>query len=204
LLVDFLASLAWPASAVVVAVLFRDQVRSLLPRMRKAGPAGLEFDPDGPQGEGQENLLTSPTENRTGTDLPADPGIEEVEGYVRENIKDVPDQDKIRVLVRMVAVERLEKHFVRIYFNIFGSQIEALKLLNQSGGRTSLRGAAEKFAALQKLYAEFEDWTLERYISFLRVNQLIEEDSGSIYLTDIGRLFLHFLTKYGLSEERPL
>ncbi|QHO77810.1 hypothetical protein ACH79_39615 [Bradyrhizobium sp. CCBAU 051011] len=44
-LVDLVKAVAWPAAVFALGFLFRSDVRALFPRLKKAGPTGLEFDP---------------------------------------------------------------------------------------------------------------------------------------------------------------
>lgn len=44
LLAHFLVGVAWPVAAFAIAFLFRRDLKALLPRVRKAGPGGVELD----------------------------------------------------------------------------------------------------------------------------------------------------------------
>ena len=45
LLVDLAKAIAWPSAVFALGYMFRSDVRALFPRLTKAGPTGLEFDP---------------------------------------------------------------------------------------------------------------------------------------------------------------
>ncbi len=43
--VDLIKAIAWPSAVFALGFMFRSDVRALFPRLKKAGPTGLEFDP---------------------------------------------------------------------------------------------------------------------------------------------------------------
>ena len=54
LIFDLLKGLAWPVVVLVLVLLFRSKLQELIPRVKKAGPSGLEFDT-----QVQKNIPTS-------------------------------------------------------------------------------------------------------------------------------------------------
>src|SRR5437764_12763105 len=58
-LIDALKGLWWPLAAVIIAVVYKAEIRSLLPRLRKAGPTGVEFDPADAQKASAADVATA-------------------------------------------------------------------------------------------------------------------------------------------------
>ena len=63
-----------PIAAVIIAVVFKVEFRKLLPRLRRAGPTGVEFDP-----AGQQQAVT-PMNNPSPGQLRQFPGMVRTQG----------------------------------------------------------------------------------------------------------------------------
>jgi hypothetical protein len=121
-IVALLTGIAWPAAVVGIAFAYRSDIRSILPRLRKAGPTGIELDAvqlqqkeaktDAPPGE----LKALPGIGRT-------KAIEAIDRELHAALKIHDENSRIDILVRFLAQARLGPAFERIYRVIFGSQI---------------------------------------------------------------------------------
>lgn len=203
LITDLLKSVAWPVAAIVIAALFRSDLRTLLLRLRRAGPSGVEFDSSA-QRRSAQNISAANPEG-----LEALPGIERtvamtvVEKKLRNDLKAFDSDKHLDVALSALARSRLDTHFALVYNTIFGSQIVALKLLHQRNGNVSMKEAIEYFDDVKSKNDVFLDWSFDQYTNFLKLGFLIEEREGKILLTDIGVEFLSFLHRYRLSENKP-
>lgn len=128
----------------------------------------------------------------------------EVKQHIETSLKEIPPAQKVDVLTTSLARERLQKHFALAYANIFGSQIEALDMLNQRTGGIALSEARALFSKLQEKFPEFKDWTLQRYLSYLQNYVLINVSEDSVAITPIGRDFNGWLAATRLAKNRPL
>jgi hypothetical protein len=201
---EFLVAISWPIVVLIIALMFRADLGALIPRLKRAGPSGIEFDAAEQRKQAAEISQSNPAE------LKKIPGVQRtaasvgVEQKLREAINKIEQSERFDVVLAELASSRLETHFALTYNIIFGSQIRALRLLNERNGVVPVSEAHAYFEEVKANHGEFSDWTFEQYSNFLRVAYLIEERNNQVFLTDIGREFLFFILKYRLSEGKPL
>jgi hypothetical protein len=202
IVVDLLKQIAWPVAAFFIALLFRNELRSLLPKLRRLGPTGVEFE-----GSGQQV--------RAGTaSIPGD--LKELPGFTRSNAiadlerrlhnelnsSDHKIEDREHVLIRLLAEAQLVAHFEQTYRAIFGSQISALRELN-AAGKVSESRLHEFFESARNQYASlYEGYGYEQWIDFLVRQKLIKRLGNTIEITDTGRDFLVYMTLRGIPENK--
>lgn len=68
----------------------------------------------------------------------------------------------------------------------------------------SLSEASALFTELQEIHEELREWTLERYLSYLRNFQLIQADEKEVRLTPIGRDFVIWINASGAYKDKSL
>lgn len=189
---------AWPVAAYFAARLFRDELKSLLPRLRKLGPTGAEFE-----GKEQKGVISPDSKvelNKVSMAELRDPTAQAVENSILEALHSIPDENQVAVLVRGLTEARMLRAFERFYANIFGSQIEALQMLNS--GSVS---RAEAIKLLEELKAErgiLEGWNIDMYMGYLKTASFVVEEAGEYQITETGRSFLRFIVDNGLSTEK--
>jgi hypothetical protein len=105
-LIGALKGLWWPVAAVIIAAVYKVEIRSLLPRLRRAGPTGVEFDPAGQQ----QAAVTAannpaPGQLREFRGMMRTPAIERVERQLHANLAAMatPDDEKRDLLIRVLA-----------------------------------------------------------------------------------------------------
>lgn len=200
--VDLLKQIAWPVAAVVIASLFRGELRALLPKLRRVGPSGLEFDVE--QQQLRAAVVTAPGELKELPGLSRTPAMANVERVLHERLRQSKQEDREALLVRLLAQSHLETYFEQTYRLIFGSQITALKILNQ-GIKASEANAREHFETLKGLYPEvYKHYGYEQWLGFLLWRELVMRSDDTFQITDLGRDFLFYLTAKGLPENKPL
>ena len=202
---EFIATLvehlAWPVAIIVLAFAFRSRLGELLPRITKMGPAGVELTAAKQSTEASEELQAVEV-SRAELEPLSDPtaiAIEERNKQALDELSQEPAQRE-KILLRALTAQQLEKNFFQVYRGIFGSQIRALKLLNERP--VPINEAEEMFNKLKAADPALSDWSLELYLNYLRSWQLISEDRDRLVISPTGRSFLHFLVQHGLSEER--
>jgi hypothetical protein len=179
--------------------MFRSDVRALFPRLKKAGPTGLEFDPS-------RQVLSAVT--RELQELPGFPArtpmITKVETELHAELGIIDPEKQIDVLVRHLAVARLGRNFEQIYRVIFGSQIAGLKALaSASGGSTSREESASFFDGVKAKFPEFyEKNTFDEWIQYPKTAGVVTETGDQISITELGREFLLYLSAVQLSENK--
>jgi hypothetical protein len=200
LFVDLLKGIAWPVALIVIVYMFRAQLRELLPRVRKAGPTGVEI--------AEQELLkvTRWSGELKPLPVPRTNLIERVEMVLHEDLQRFPDAERVDLLVNRLAVARLATIFERAYGAIFGSQIRGLKALVASAGQASIADARKFFEeeklrtpALAETKVEFEGW-----IKYLVNFELVKIENDHVIIMDAGRDFVTYLHAVGLNENKSL
>jgi len=202
--VDLVKGLSWPVVVAVVLIYYRSEFGILIPRMTEAGPTGVKFGPAIKQME-EGNALSSVSKvNRSNVILPAPtPAVAIVEEIIQKNISEIEKDDQVRFLVRDLASARVTYSFERIYNIIFGSQIEALKRLNQNV-KVSVSDAQEFFNEYYKKNPDAYPYGFDGWVRFLKEQVFVKEEDGMFEITDIGREFLGYMILARLSENKPL
>ncbi|HDL7138525.1 TPA: hypothetical protein PXM60_002581 [Yersinia enterocolitica] len=113
------------------------------------------------------------------------------------------DDEKIKSLTNLVAVENMKSSYSWVYIFIYGSQIAFLEHLNRQHTYTGVyHGAAKSYyeAYVEKVpemktVSNFDSW-----IGFLLSQGLIFNDSGHYKISDYGKGFLVYMTVSNLSS----
>ena len=205
--VEIIKAVAWPIAAVIIALVFKAQLRGLLPRLRRAGPTGVEFDPaDAQKTSTVEPTTTEPGKLKEFPGMIRTPAIERVERLLHASLAaktDIKPEEREPFLLRVLAQSQLEATFERVYGLIFGSQIAGLRGLN-TRGRVTVDGAREFFKGVESLYADFyKAYGFEGWLGFLINNGLVTRNGDILEITDLGRDFLMYLTARRLPENKP-
>lgn len=199
---DVIKQLVWPLVVITLVYWFRSEIRVLIPKLKRAGPEGVEFESTERQ---QAASVSPPGELKQLPGISRTPAIERVERVLRANINQQYPHATEREdhLTRFLAEAHLVAHFERTYRIIFGSQIDGLKILNQRGDVPE-NEAREFFQQVQQKYPEvYRTYGYDDWLGFLLRRDLIERRNGNIVLTDIGRDFLLYMTTCGLFENKP-
>jgi hypothetical protein len=198
LVVELVKAIAWPSSILGVAFLFRHELRKLVPRVKRVGPTGVEFDAERQLAVGAsfEGLREFPGNVRTRA-------ISRIEIDLHKQIGVIDEGQRVDLLIRQLAQSRLETHFERVYRNIFGSQISGLKLLStQNAGQVAREGAKQWFEdEVKSKFPDFyKDTSFETWLQFLINMLLVESTPDSVTITEIGRDYLTYMSATGLPE----
>ena len=200
-LFGLLAAISWPVALFWIANAYKDEIRKLIPRLRKAGTSGVEFA----AGDGQENIGPAPQltiSTGQSENILRPPAVATVEGPIRDDLVNYAPDKVIDHLVTALARERLDRVFMLAYSNIFSSQIQLLKAISNSGGEVSQKYTEDFFEELKRDDEAFAEWELPRYLNFLMYFKLIMVSDDGYSITDFGSDFLIFLARYGLSTDR--
>lgn len=197
---DLIKGIAWPLAILLIALIFKRDLKNILPRIRKAGPAGIELD-----SLEQQQRAPVPKEDRHTGLGPVSPIVELKEEAIRKDLELYKPEAREPALIRNLALFQFWASFENAYGIIFGSQIRALRQWN-SVGRVNLHDARSFFereakAAFPEAYkdASFESWA-----EFLRARGFISFEGDEEVVTDLGREFLKFLSDRGYPENKYL
>lgn len=206
-----IAALSWPHFAflfgVIFVLLFRAQIGALLSRVTSIDKSGIRTQamPDAQSDstkryEAAQELLLAIGDTVV---------LKEVEARIRADLEsrklDTAGETS-RVLVKYLAATMCFLEFEQIHSSIFSSQIDLLRRLNQvQGTGQTLADVEQYFGSVQLLYAPvLDDWTTERYLSFLFSKNLIASTGDRLHLTHLGNEYLVWMAKSGKSEGTAL
>lgn len=193
--------IAWPIAAIVIALLFRTDIRSVLPRVRKAGPTGVELDPVQQQSIGKADLTLTATKQLPG--LIRTKAVDDLEQLLRQNLNNVPEEDRLDRVIVELAQSRLTAHFERVYRTIFGTQITLLRRMNEQPNIT-VENAKEFYIENAAKYVEvYENYGFDGWITFLLNENLIIQHEDRLSISPVGKDFLLHTTFKGMTELKP-
>jgi hypothetical protein len=207
--VELVKAIAWPCAFVIVALSFKPLLVSVLPSFerRKIELEVLGVRATIDAAEQQQSVAENPATEK----LPAArildpsprPAVNIIETRFRDELSKIEAAERREpILVRALALSRLEAGHEFIYIRIFGSQIAGLKRLNEAGratvddAREFFKPYAEKFPQLYTNYG-FDGW-----LGFLKSAYLIQQDGNVLQITEFGRDFLMHLTERRLAENK--
>lgn len=195
----------WPLAAVIVAFLFRKQVAAsfsdMTRRLKKAGP--VEFDP--PLQQAALPPTTAATEaQKTAAIVVAtvpSPIIERAEQELLNWINSIEEPARITTLIRALAFANLRSGFERLYGEIFGSQLAALRKLNSQALDTSeFRSFYEAASSVEIYRNDYDSISFEQWASFMEASGLVARQGTLYVITEYGREFITFMVQSGRSE----
>ena len=199
-IVDLLKGVSWPIAAIVIALAFKAEFRSMLPRLRRVGPTGAEFDAAEKQ-QTKSDQVQSTGELKELPGFPRTPAIENLERQLHTNLQYIDSDKRLDLLLRLLAQTRLEAAFERIYRLIFGIQIAILKRLNEKSS-IIIDEASSIFLTYASQFQELQGYGFDSWLSFLVSNELIRKTTTSLEIADIGRDFLLYLVAKQLPEAK--
>jgi len=126
---------SWPVAILILAGwMFRPQVagllielRTQLPRVRKAGPIGVELDAIEKQKDEGPNPATNTIPLPRVAEPPPSEAVRLLEDGLIEGLQSTPDDERTSKLVRQLAITRVQAGHEFIYNRIFDSQLLALR-----------------------------------------------------------------------------
>jgi len=196
---DLLRGVAWPVAIIWIATLFHREIKTLILQIREVGPKGMRIAPS-VQSEADSDKITGEKISKLKLEDLKDPVAIQIEDSTRKILKEIPEDEREARLIRALTLSQINKDFMLIYSNIFGSQIRALRTLNS--GPISTAEASKYFGALKMEFPVFTSWNIDSYLRYLIHWKLIEQHESEYYITETGRNFLRFIVDNRLSEDR--
>lgn len=197
---DLLKGIAWPVAALAIAVVFRGEIKAILPRVRRAGPSGIELDSI----DQQQKTPAPPTDQHVNLSE-ATPTIEDLERRIRGDLDNVILERREPMLIRQLATTQAAAFFENTYGLIFGSQIDALRRLNSIDSITvdEARNYFEN-TVRPKFPDEYRNTSFDAWSSFLVTRGFIALDLEKVAIKELGREFLTFLESRNLPLNKAL
>lgn len=200
-IVELVRATAWPASIAIIAVVFKNEIKSLLPRIRKAGPTGVELDAAQQQKVSKETLPRAELTPLPGLDRT--PAMAAIEKQLHDSLALIAEEKQTDVLIRLLAQSRLETAHEQTFLQIFGSQLALLRKM-QSAGSRSLEEIERDFSFAKLEHPDaHSNRTFEEWLGFLLIRGLLRPAGKMQEITDLGRDFLMYLDARHYGHTRP-
>jgi hypothetical protein len=196
---EYLDTLAWPIVVLALVLVFlswfRPQIAELIRNIRALrGPGGTGVDVAPSQPSGSAETPPTPPE------LSA--AIAQKEGELEQL------QQSAQSLRQQATLYGLYWSYEKTYRLIFGTQIALLQQLNLMAAA----GADFQFVSsfhsqhLQqvRVFNPRYDYPVTSYIGFLQTFNLVHEQGGRYYITDVGRGFLQWMILESVAPAKAL
>lgn len=209
----FWTGLEWPHAAlaifVIVALLFKKELQSLIPRITSVGAAGVSLSsvaiPNQQPATSNNIEAMSAGAEAVGSEFPTLMKVtsDSVETALAE-MKD--DGAKVPFLKNQLSYWKAMYVFENFYSSIFGGQIKILRFLNGFG---FFGCQFEKVRVIWEEHAQanlplMEDWSLDTYLSFIFETGLAQKQGEKLVITPLGNEFLVWMTKFRKLDAKPL
>ncbi|MCU7247963.1 winged helix-turn-helix domain-containing protein [Pseudomonas koreensis] len=213
----------WPHAALLITWIvianFKEQLATTIGRVNEVGPVKL-FNPPAPSqvepagtnvlgaGVDAETIETPASTGNRGIPLP--PIVfPHTMSVARRNldleVDGIQGSELTEYLKSRLSFVRALLDFEWIYLMIFGGQIEFLTFLNQKVGLICSREEAAGLWDIHK--AKFEGkldaWSMDQYINFLFLKELVQQDGQNYMITAKGREFLMWMIQASRSTQKP-
>ena len=195
----------WMLCTLIRAVVhnFKDDIKSLMSRVKKVGPASFA-----PKNQAKQEFKKA--DNNVVTSHPVvTPNsivLNERMNGIKDELKrrDGSDEEKTELLIAHLADAQILLHFEKIYGVIFGGQIRFLKELNTVRVPGKPKSYFEKYyKALSSTDVEFFATTnFSEYMNFLLVTNLTNDVGDNYVITPTGVEFLSWLVTEGKIENK--
>ena len=196
---------AWPLVTCVIAYVLKDRVSGIFGggiKSAKHGDTEFQFY------ENNQHAKPIKLEDQDLTRfIPVDTtGIRtEVEAHITNDLTKIDgEKDKIDILVKNLAQQQIINTFEKVYFNIFGSQIQVLEYLSvQNNGQCSVKDILPIFeSAKQKNTKILNGVQFSDYMQFLLSWDLVKNDEDKWIITKHGRAFLNYISAMRLDKNK--
>lgn len=183
-------------------IIFRDQIGSLINRIRHISKAGIATDSK------QKDLGPERDPRAEAEKLLADLDsslVRETEDFIAQELtnRSIPGDEAQRVLLRYLAATHIAMSFEMTYRTIFGSQLRLLSYLNTQSLVMSSDSLRSFYVKASQVYpTAYEDYPFEKWLNYLKGSFFVREDNGLLSITIRGREFLAYLIRMGYSFDK--
>lgn len=190
---EFIANIGWQLTLLIVVFVFKNPMSGLINRIIKISKSGVE--------------CSQPTESRNLLDFEALVAIKGyskgTEEYIKELSQWLEDQLKAKIhsttdikeLLKLAVVDSLGAlNLERIYSNIYGSQINAIKYLSDKDN-AKLSDIRIFYDDASRTYEEvYKSMSFEAWVHYLSINNLVTVSDDNIKLKPAGKAFIPYLS----------
>lgn len=210
-----LSALAWPIAILVGVLLFQSQLKALIGRVKSAKGAGFEFQMNEAQQVVPEKLPVEGTPSPLADGGRSGPLEDVVYTKMDHILRDWLDanvgadcETKLAWAIRRGSIAEAARMHEANYRMIFGSQIKALRALNnvESSPSSQLLGFFGEAVADPVSAQIHHGRTFDQWMNFLIGSGYVEQQQGTlpavVRLTDLGRSFLRWMVDARVSDMR--
>lgn len=207
---------AWPLCICLMIVLvvatlswrFPKEVGGLISRITSIGAGGVKANPPSPSVTQEVKDITKPEQAEELLRVFDNQLLLEQEQHIRDtylrNVNNPADRE--RILVRHFSWLWITFAFEVVYNSIWGSQLQALKALNESGAHGMSEDILNVWYDIGKAGspARYVNYTFQNWLTYLHGNFLVHIDANHcVYITPLGNEFLVYLVrnKYSTNKE---
>lgn len=197
-MVELITGIAWPAALLVSLYYFRDELKDILrSRSIKAGPVEvgppLQHRPAESADPKSQPLLPTPEY--------ADPNLKSYVQSVYEHFKTVWEARKTdeagkneEALLRYLADYACAVRLERVYREIFGSQLKALKSLLDKGGADRIENIKRFYDEAKAVYSDvYSSYLFDQWLAFLVNTELVRKSNDTIEITQGGAAMISYI-----------
>ena len=190
---------AWPLAVTVIAVsamlLFWKPIARFLDRAKKIGMTGIEA-----AGAGAQDTSKSEVGPSVANDLARqDPLLVKREDSIRTELGLGADHtQKETKLLGIIAAHSIALQFEKTYRAIFGSQLNALVIINAAPGGVQfgdIKDLYNQAAAQHKAF--YETYNGEQWLAYMERESLSIRKDDKIHITPEGTAFLKYIIHRG-------
>lgn len=186
--------LIWPAVVFGMFYLVRKEVRAVLAGVTKVKWKDAEVTTRSQEivwVEDSTNQIKSSTD-KSSLEESKNPVLRREKLIVREQLSQVPENQKEDRLIAQMAIERLNLKYERIYRTIYTSQINALSYLRERPDYSAPTATVETYWS--NASSNNPGYTFDAWSTYLIDLNLVEKQSGEIIkITDNGQLLLDWI-----------
>ena len=192
---------AWPLAVTVIAfgamLIFWKPTARFLDRVKKIGMTGIEA-----AGAGAQDTSKSEVGPSVANDLARqhdDPLLVEREDSIRTELGLGADHtQKETKLLGIIAAHSIALQFEKTYQNIFGSQLNALVIINAAPGGVQFGDIEDLYnQAAAQHNAFYETYNGEQWLAYMERESLSIRKDDRIHITLEGTAFLKYIIHRG-------
>ncbi|WP_152031552.1 hypothetical protein [Pseudomonas putida] len=198
------SGLGWPHAVLIMFFIvicsFKAELKSVIPRIKKVGADGFEVDSIPPT-----QSVEAPREPQKSPPIADFPSASQVVAdFLDREMEGIAETERAEYLRRDSIGWRVVCYFENTYSQIFGGQIQLLKLLNERGDTgLSMEDVSREWDGYKERFKpNLDGWALEPFLGFLSARHLVNNDGVKLTITPIGREFIVWMAKFGRSEQR--
>jgi hypothetical protein len=214
--VSLAKALAWPLVTLVMAALFRSEMKGIVTLLLSKLLTTSELELLGFKAKfaAQEQPVSNepdvkldgsaPSEQVVVSPGPLGQAIDILRLSLQAEIEKWPPEERVGVALKALAEARFENQCLQVYGLIFGSQLEGLRQL-EARRRITTAAAFEFFQSVARtLPGAYGDSDFAQWLEFMVRTNLVQRDKDDIVIAPFGLLFMAWVRARNIPMNKPL